>query len=208
MTARIPEGHRSLTPAITCTPCSEAIDFYVRAFSAEEVFPRMAGPDGTVAHAELRISDSVLRLGDEWPEGATRSPTALVGGRPPCSSTRTDVDALWQRMLDAGAEVVFLLELQFYGDKAGRVRGPFGHTWGPAQRVEDVSDEEMERRMAAFHEGGDENVDRPAPWPRRTPPVHWCRRPDRGRRRAHELARHRGRSTGLHGSATLRSIPT
>ncbi len=63
-----------------------------------------------------------------------------------------DVDALWQRAIDAGAEEVFPLETQFYGDRGGRVRDPYGHTWGLAQHVEDVDDEEMARRMAAFYD--------------------------------------------------------
>lgn len=154
MTDPIPDGYHTLTPAITCTPCAEAIDFYVRAFGAEEITPRMEGPDGTVAHAELRIGDSVLMLGDEWPEGATRSPSALGGSTAALFIYTDDVDTLWRQALDAGAEVVFPLEVQFYGDKAGRVRDPFGHTWGLAQRVEDVDDGEMERRMAAFYEEG------------------------------------------------------
>lgn len=148
----VPEHLHTVTPSITVSPCAEAIDWYVRAFGAEEVSPRMQGPDGVVAHAELRIGDSVIMMGDEWPDGPTKSPAALGGSTAALFIYADDVDSLWERAVGAGAEVVFPLELQFYGDKGGRLRDPFGHTWGLAEHVEDVSDDEMERRMAAFYE--------------------------------------------------------
>jgi PhnB protein len=138
--------------SLTVTPCSEAIDFYKGAFGAEEVEPRMSGPDGLVAHAELRIGNSLIMLGDEWPDGPTVSPSSLGGSTAAVFIYTDDVDSLWERATDAGCEVVYPLEMQFYGDKAGRVRDPFGHTWGLGQHVEDVGPEEMERRMAAFYE--------------------------------------------------------
>ena len=125
----IPGHLRSVTPALVCTPCSEAIDVYRRAFGAEEVGERMTGPDGP-----------------------TQSPTTLGGSTAALFLYTDDVRAAWQRAIDAGAEEVFPLEMQFYGDLSGRVRDPFGHTWGLAQHVEDVSDDEMRRRMAAFDE--------------------------------------------------------
>ena len=153
MTASAVPAHlRTVTPSIVCTPCADAIEFYKEAFGAEETAPRMTGPDGSVGHAEIRIGDSVIRLGDEWPDGPTQSPTTLGGSTAALFIYTDDVDALWKRAIDAGAEEVFPLELQFYGDKSGRVRDPFGHTWGLGQHVEDVSQEEMERRMAAFYE--------------------------------------------------------
>ena len=112
----------------------------------------MTGPDGKVGHAELRIGASVIMLGDEWPGGPTQSPTSLGGSTAALFIYTDDVEALWQRAMEAGAEEVFPLEMQFYGDKSGRVRDPFGHTWGLGQHVEDVSPGEMERRMAAFYE--------------------------------------------------------
>ena len=149
----IPEGFRSITPSLVCSPCADAIEFYKRAFGAEEIVPRMSGPDGTVAHAEIRIGDSIVMLGDEWPDAPTKAPTSVGGVSTAALFIYTDdVDALWQQALDAGCEVVYPLELQFYGDKGGRLRDPFGHTWGLSQHVEDVSAEEMERRMAAMYE--------------------------------------------------------
>lgn len=141
-----------VTPALVVKPCAAAIEFYKKAFGAEEILPRMTGPDGSVGHAEIRIGSSVVMLGDEWPDSPTTSPTSLNGTSVTLFIETDDVDALWQQALEAGAEVVYPLELQFYGDKAGRLRDPFGHQWGLTQHVEDVSAEEMERRMAAFYE--------------------------------------------------------
>lgn len=150
-TSPIPEQLHSVTPSLACTPCAEAIEFYQRAFGAEEIGPRMTGPDGMVGHAEIRIGDSVIMLGDEWPDGPMQAPTSLGGSTAALFIYTDDVDTLWQRAIDAGAEEVYPLELQFYGDKSGRVRDPYGHTWGLGQKVEDVSAEEMERRMASFY---------------------------------------------------------
>lgn len=148
----IPEGLRSANPHIVCTPCAEAIDFYRRAFGAEEVGPRMTGPDGAVGHAKIRIGDTVIMLADEWPGGPTQSPTTLGGTTAALMLYVEDVDTAWERAIDAGAEEVFPLETQFYGEKGGRVRDPFGHTWGISQQVEMVDRAEMERRMATFFE--------------------------------------------------------
>lgn len=148
----IPDDLRSVTPSIVCSPCSEAIDFYVQAFGAVEIKPRMTGPDGVVAHAQIRIGDSVIMLGDEWPDGPTQAPSTLGGTTASLFIYTDNVDALWARAIAAGAEEVYPLEMQFYGDKAGRVRDPFGHTWGLGQHVEDVSPEEMKRRMASFYD--------------------------------------------------------
>lgn len=148
----IPENLRAVTPSLVVTPCAEAIEFYKETFGAEEIEPRMTGPDGLVGHAEIKIGDSVIMLGDEWPDAPTQSLTSLGGSTAALFIYTDDVESLWQRAIAAGAEVVFPLELQFYGDKGGRIRDPFGHTWGLGQHVEDVTPEEMERRMAAFYE--------------------------------------------------------
>ena len=142
----------TVTPSLVVSPCADAIDFYERAFGAVEIEPRMTGPDGIVAHAEIQIGDSVVMLGDEWPDGPTQSPASLGGTTAALFIYVDDVDALWERALAEGAEVVFPLEMQFYGDKSGRIRDPFGHTWVLSQRVEELTAEAMERRMAQFWE--------------------------------------------------------
>ena len=148
----VPDRLHAVTPSLAVTPCAEAIDFYKEAFGATEIEPRMTGPDGLVGHAEIEIEGCVIMLGDEWPDGPTKSPTTLGGTASALFIYTDDADVLWERAIDAGATVVFPLELQFYGDKGGRLEDPFGHSWGIGQHVEDVSPEEMERRMAQFYE--------------------------------------------------------
>jgi PhnB protein len=90
----IPDHLRSVTPSLTVTPCADAIEFYKRAFGAEETTPRMTGPDGVVAHAEIEIGNSVIMLGDEWPDGPTLSPKSLKGSTASLFIYTDDVDAL------------------------------------------------------------------------------------------------------------------
>lgn len=153
-TPPVPEQFHSVTPSLTCTPCADAIEFYKKAFGAEEIGPRMTGPDGSVGHAEIRIGDSIVMLADEWPDGPTRSPTTLGGSTAALFIYADDIRSLWDRAIQAGAEEVYPLEMQFYGDLAGRIRDPFGHTWGLGQHVEEVNEEEMQRRMATVYEDG------------------------------------------------------
>jgi len=144
----IPEGYHSLTPAIICKNAARAIDFYKEVFGAKEI-SRMKGPGGTIGHAEIQIGDSRLMLGDEFP-GVAQAP----GPTPNTSSSlifHTDnVDAVFERAVKAGCTVETPLQNQFWGDRFGKIRDPFGHQWGLAQHVEDVSREEMEKRVAAW----------------------------------------------------------
>jgi PhnB protein len=128
-----------------------AIEFYRSAFGAEEAGERFTGPDGEVIHAELRISDSIVMITDEAgdPEAPARSPLSLGGAVSAIMATYwEDVDAAWDRAVAAGAEVIYPLADQFYGERGGRLRDPFGHQWMLSQRIEDVSPEEMARRAA------------------------------------------------------------
>lgn len=138
-------------PALTVKPCAEAIDFYVLALGAVELGPRMTTPDGLVAHAEILIQNSRIMLADEWPDAPTLSPASLGGSTAALFIYFDDVDTAWQRAVDAGMQVVYPLEMQFYGDKGGRLSDPFGYSWGMGQHVEDIDDEEMVRRMDAFN---------------------------------------------------------
>lgn len=136
--------------SLTVSPCSEAIEFYVAAFDAVEAGSRMDMPNGMVAHAEIEIAGTRIMLGDEWPDGPTRTPANLGGTSASLSIYVEDVDAAWEKALAAGAEVVFPLQDQFYGDRSGRVRDPYGHSWGIGQQVEELTEEEMEARMAEW----------------------------------------------------------
>jgi PhnB protein len=144
----IPEGYHAITPYLLIDGAAEAIEFYKRAFGATER-GRMDTPDGKVAHAELEIGDSVLMLGDPSDQASLKPPTQLGGSTVGVFTYVEDVDAVFQQAIDAGAAVVRPLENQFWGDRYGTVRDPFGHEWQLATRIEDVSPEEMEERARA-----------------------------------------------------------
>jgi PhnB protein len=148
----IPEHLHTVTPRLVVRNGAAAIDFYLKAFGAEELGERFTGPDGELIHAELRIGDSVVMISDEGDNGApAKSPESLGGVVSAIMATYwEDVDAAWQRAVAAGAEVVYPLDDQFYGDRGGRLRDPFGQQWMLSQRTEDVSREEMARRAADF----------------------------------------------------------
>ncbi|MGA8753730.1 MAG: VOC family protein [Candidatus Deferrimicrobium sp.] len=154
----IPEGYHSITPHLTVRGAARAIDFYRRAFGAEEL-GRMHGPDGkTVMHAELKIGDSRFFLADEVPgTDCQRSPQTLGGSPAGIYLYVRDVDEMFRKAVNAGATVKRPLEDMFWGDRTGSVLDPFGHTWDLATRREDVPPEEMKRRGEEFFrkmEGG------------------------------------------------------
>jgi uncharacterized glyoxalase superfamily protein PhnB len=146
MVKPIPDHLHTVTPRLS-VPGAEAIDFYARAFGAEQLGEGFSGPGGELIHVVIRIGDSVVMLTGE--SDAARAP-----GRGPVSAIMAtyweDVDAAWERALAAGAEVLFPLEDQFYGERGGRLRDPFGHHWMLSQVIEDVSHEEVVRRGAAY----------------------------------------------------------
>ncbi len=146
-TKPIPEGYHTLTPYLVVKDGARAIDFYKRAFGAQERF-RMPGPDGRIGHAELQIGDSIVMLADEAPEHGAYSPDSLKGTPVTFVFYVNDVDSAYKRAVDAGARVHEPLENKFYGDRMGSVTDPFGHTWHLATHIEDVSPEEMQRRGA------------------------------------------------------------
>lgn len=146
----IPEGYHTITPFLTVRGADRAIDFYRRAFGAEEL-GRMHGPDGkTVMHAELKIGNSRFFLCDEVPGMDCRSPETLGGSPTGIYLYVRDVDAAFRRAVDAGANVKRPLEDMFWGDRTGSVLDPFGYTWDLATRREEVSPEEMKRRGEEF----------------------------------------------------------
>jgi PhnB protein len=124
-----------------------AIAWYCRVFGAEEVRARLIAPDGTCMNAEIRIGDERLMLADEMPSVGSISPEGRDGTSVVLNLHVEDVDAVFQRAVDAGAEVVFPLADQFYGDRSGRIRDPFGHAWILATRQREVPEAEM---LAAF----------------------------------------------------------
>ena len=148
----IPEHLQTVTPRLVVRDGVAAIDFYRRAFGAEEIGERFTGPNGGLIHAEVQIGSSVVMLTDEGDDGApARSPQSLGGAVSAIMATYwEDVDSVWERAVSAGAEVIYPLADQFYGERGGRLRDPFGQQWMLAQRIELLSREEMDRRAARF----------------------------------------------------------
>jgi uncharacterized glyoxalase superfamily protein PhnB len=147
----IPEHLHTVTPRLVVSDGAAAIDFYARAFGAEELGERFTGPDGELIHAEVRIGDSVVMLTGDGDEA--RSPSAAGTVTAIMATYWEDVDAAWERALAAGAEVIYPLADQFYGERGGRLRDPFGHQWMLSKVIEEVSPEEMERRTAEYFDG-------------------------------------------------------
>jgi PhnB protein len=150
----VPDRLHTVTPRLVVADGAAAIAFYARAFGAEEVSDRFTGPDGKLIHAEIQIGDSVVMITEDAADGPIRSP-GRVGGMVTCvmSLYWEDVDTAWERAVNAGAEVLYPLEDQFYGERGGRLRDPFGQQWMMSQHVEDVPADEMARRAAAFFGG-------------------------------------------------------
>ena len=148
-------GHlHTVTPRLVVADGAAAIAFYARAFGAEQLGDRFTGPDGELIHAEIRIGDSVVMITEDAVDGPVSSPERLDGMVTCVMATYWEnVDAAWQRAVSAGAEVMYPLEDQFYGERGGRLRDPFGQQWMMSQHIEDVPADEMARRAAAFFSG-------------------------------------------------------
>ena len=141
----IPDGYHTATPYLTLDDAAAAIAYYEKAFGAKERV-RMDTPDGKVGHAELEIGDSFVMLSDEFPQGSTRSPKELGGTSAGVFMYVADVDAVVKRAVDAGATVTMEVADQFWGDRFGSIRDPFGHSWSIATHVEDVTPEQVAER--------------------------------------------------------------
>lgn len=136
-------------PYLRIRGAAEAIEFYKTAFGAEEVF-RLAEPGGRIGHAEIKIGGATLLLADEHPEYGILGPQTLGGTTFAMHLHVEKVDELVARAVAAGATVVRKLEDQFYGERSGSIRDPFGHEWQLGQTIETVTREEMRKRFAAM----------------------------------------------------------
>jgi PhnB protein len=144
----IPDGYHSVTPYLFIRGAGGAIDFYKKVFGATEIV-RMAGPIGQIMHAELKIGDSIIMLADENPKMGAMSPQTAGGISVSIHVYIENVDDVVQKAVDSGARLLRPVQNQFYGDRSGTLIDPFGHMWSVATHVEDVSPEEMKKRMAA-----------------------------------------------------------
>jgi PhnB protein len=145
----IPAGYHAVTPYLAVNGAARAIEFYKTAFGATEVM-RLPGPDGKIAHAEIKIGDSIIMLADENLEWGNRSPQTLGGSPVMIALYIVDVDTVAHRAVAAGATLLVPIADQFYGDRSGRLADPFGHVWMIATHIEDVPPEEMQKRFDAM----------------------------------------------------------
>jgi PhnB protein len=145
----IPESYHTITPYLIVKGAARAIEFYKQAFGAAEIM-RFPGPNDTIAHAEIKIGDSVVMLADEPASGEYRTPQALGGSTVGLMIYVQDVDRVFKNAVSLGARETRPVEDQFYGDRSGNLTDPYGHIWTIATHKEDVSQQEMQRRMAAL----------------------------------------------------------
>jgi len=141
----IPEGYHSVTPYLIVRGGAAAIEYYIKAFGAVELF-RFPAPDGKVGHAEIKIGDSPIMLADEYPEMGYKGPQSIGGSSVSLMIYVEDVDTVFERAVSEGATAKEKVQDKFYGDRMGTVIDPFGHIWHLATHKEDLSMEEMGRR--------------------------------------------------------------
>jgi PhnB protein len=149
----IPENYPRVSPYLYIRGAADAISFYGKVFGAAERGGPMLSPDGKVFHAELEIGDSMIMLSDEFEEFGNQSPKT-IGGTPVLISVYVEnVDDVFNRAIEMGAKEIQPVQDQFYGDRSGQFEDPFGHRWSVASHVEDVSPEEMGKRVAEQYGG-------------------------------------------------------
>ncbi len=146
----IPEGYEGITPYLVCKNAEGAIEFYKRAFGAVELF--RIGGGGMIGHAEMKIGNAIFMLADEFPPMA-KSPETIGGSPVSLYIYVEDVDAFCEKAVAEGLEVIKPVADQFYGDRSGHFKDPFGHLWGFATHVEDLTPEQLNERAAAAHGG-------------------------------------------------------
>jgi PhnB protein len=142
----IPEGMTAVTPHLVIAGADKALEFYERAFGAT-VEARLAGPDGKLAHAQIRIGGAAIMLGEEAPAWGALSPTSLKGSPVTIHLYVDDADAAMDKAVKAGARATMPVAEMFWGDRYGKLEDPFGHHWSLATHVKDVSDAEMIEAM-------------------------------------------------------------
>jgi len=151
----IPDSAHIVAPYLSVSNASEMIDFYKRAFGATESY-RLRMPDGKIGHAEIKIGAATIMLADEFPEMGLLSPKSQKIARSPVAIHLyvEDVDAVYKRAVAAGGTSVKAPEDEFFGERNAHLTDPSGHIWFLSSRIEEVSPEEMQRRVDAMKEGG------------------------------------------------------
>ena len=152
-TKPIPEGYHTATPYLIAKDAAGALEYYKKAFGAKELM-RYADPSGKVMHAEIKIGNSIIMLGEEMPEMGYKGPLTIGGSPVGIMLYVEDVDAWYPRALAAGGKELRPLQDQFYGDRSGTYQDPYGHVWTLSTHKEDVAPDEMDRRMKAMKDKG------------------------------------------------------
>jgi PhnB protein len=150
----IPKEYAGVTPYLCVHDGAAAIEFYKQGFGATEKM-RLPDPNGKIGHAEVKIGNALVMIADEFPEHGHISPKTLGGSTVKLHMYVEDVDAFFEKAVAAGAKVLIPVADQFYGDRSGRLEDPFGHIWLVSTHTEDVSPEEMQRRMEAYSQGSE-----------------------------------------------------
>ena len=145
------EGYEGITPYLICRNAEAAIDFYKRAFGAEEIL--RIGKPGMVGHAEMKIGKAIFMLADEFPEMDAVGPQTIGGTAVSLYIYVDDVDVFTEKAIAEGLKVLKPVSDQFYGDRSGHFEDPFGHRWGFATHIEDLTPEELDERAKAMHAG-------------------------------------------------------
>ena len=143
----IPDGFHSVTPGLVVRGGIEALEFYKAAFGAE-VIARMDTPDGKLMHAEFRIGNSIVMLGEECPDWGVVAPETLGGSPVSLNIYVEDCDAVFNRAVEAGATVKMPVADMFWGDRYGKITDPFGHSWGILTHVKDLTEDEVKAAAA------------------------------------------------------------
>jgi PhnB protein len=147
MVKPIPDGYSSVTPYLIFEDAGAAIEFYSKAFGAQELFRMPMG--NRIVHAELKLGNSRIMLADEAPQMDAYGPKHHNGSPVSLMLYVDDVDSFTKKAVASGAKVLRPVQNQFYGDRSGTFLDPFGYKWTISTHVEDVSPEEMETRMAS-----------------------------------------------------------
>jgi PhnB protein len=145
----VPQGYHTITPNLVVNDAAQALEFYKKALGAEETV-RMPGPNGRIMHAEMRIGDSVVMLGEERPDMGRKSPSSYGGSPVGFYVYVENLDAAWNRAVGAGAKATRPPADMFWGDRTGTLEDPFGHSWSLAENVKDPTPEEIKRGEEEF----------------------------------------------------------
>jgi PhnB protein len=144
----VPDGYHTATPYLIISGAAKALDYYERAFGAKETL--RLEHQGKIGHAEFKLGDSIIMLADEYPEMGHRSPKTIGGTPVSIMLYVDDVDTFVDKAVSGGATLRQPVEDKFYGDRSGTIEDPFGHVWHIATHIEDVSPEEIDKRVAAM----------------------------------------------------------